>query len=207
MSKEGKLIALEGPDGSGKTLLQTRLASWMRSDGALTVTTEEHWKGHETGRKIDKVLNGEETMDPLDLQRLFIENRVIHTEQIIKPSLESGFVVFSDRYRDSTPAYCRDEHRPELLEVTRVLTSGGMILKPDLVLMIDVPADVCIARIGSGRSTKTIFEKTEKLENVQRAYRQVFEALDENVVIIDGRGSPEEVFELAKAEIKRRFGC
>jgi dTMP kinase len=202
MNNREMFIVLEGPDGSGKTTQRGLLVDLLNNRYKKVIATEEHWKGDETGLRIDRVLNHQEQMDPRELQWLFLKNRVIHTRKLITPALTIGSVV-SDRYADSTPAYADERFRYELIEETIRLREQGEILKPDLVLMIDVSPRKCMERIGKGRSATSIFEKEEKLAKVREGYRVTFEKLGENVVWIDGGQDCRKVSEDIKNEVEK----
>ena len=99
----GKLIALEGIDGSGKTTQALELVESLKKEGIKTVYTKEPTDG-EIGKMIRRILTGEKNFEPVSFQYLFAADRVEHQEEIIG-FLKKGKIVVSDRYFWSSIPY------------------------------------------------------------------------------------------------------
>jgi len=100
----GKFITFEGIDGSGKSTQLEILADGLRSRGIDVLTTREPG-GTSLGYKLREVfLESEEAVTPLAELLLFAADRAQHVENLIKPALEAGRTVISDRYSDATVA-------------------------------------------------------------------------------------------------------
>jgi dTMP kinase len=135
----GKFITFEGIDGSGKSTQLELLAGDLRSRGIDVLTTREPG-GTSLGRRLRELfLESEETVAPLAELLLFAADRAQHVEHLIKPALEAGRTVISDRYADATVAYQgagRGFSKAIIEQVIELATSG---LRPDLTLFFDVP--------------------------------------------------------------------
>ena len=132
----GKFITFEGIDGSGKSTQLRMLASDLRVKGYNVLTTMEPG-GTPLGRRLrESFLETEENVSPLAELLLFAADRAQHVELLIKPALEEGKIVISDRYADATFAYQgAGRGFPETLvnQVIKIATGG---LKPDLTLVL-----------------------------------------------------------------------
>ncbi len=151
----GKFITFEGIDGSGKSTQLKLLVDMLRSKGTDVVATCEPG-GTDLGRELRRVfLESGECVVPRAELLLFAADRSQHVELLIKPSLDAGKVVISDRYADATLAYQgAGRGFPEKLvrEIIDVATEG---LKPDMTLFFDLPADKAIGRMDRRRGSQT----------------------------------------------------
>jgi len=190
--KKGLFIALEGIDGSGKSIQAKLLGGFIgkeKGDNSVLVTNE-HTDGL-VGRLIDDVLNKKEELDSTALQVCFVADRVDHVNSLIKPALNQGKVVVNDRYYWSTAAYGYLSGREEMNRL--LLINEKMCPKPDLFIFIDVKAEVALERMNIGRESLTIFEKKEKLKKVREAYKILVEDNKNMAVMVNGEKSVDEV--------------
>ena len=98
-------ITIEGMDGSGKSTQIKLLQEYLTKKGLDFIITKEPG-GTDVGKEIRKLLlEGKKDIDPLSEAMLFFADRRLHVEQVIKPALESGKIVISDRFADSTYAF------------------------------------------------------------------------------------------------------
>src|SRR5947209_18444613 len=122
------------------------LASELRLRGLEVVQTREPG-GTALGKCIRTVLlDGQMEVDPLAELLLFAADRAQHVRRLLRPAIESGSVVLSDRYADATAAYqgAGRAFTPELIaKVIEIATEG---LKPDLTLVFDLSVAECLAR-------------------------------------------------------------
>ena len=122
-----------------------------------------------------------------------MENRII-------PALKEEKVVISDRYFFSSFAYGSADG----VELTELIKMNNAFLLPDLTFILRTRPEVCIRRIEERGKPKTLFENKERLTKVWRAYEK-FPAMFENIVMIEGERSVDEVFEEVKKNIFEKF--
>ncbi|RJQ36891.1 dTMP kinase [Candidatus Parcubacteria bacterium] len=193
MRTAGFFIAFEGIDGSGKSTAIAGLVKHLHSRGIAALVTEEH-TGGPIGRRIERMLHGQEPMvEPRELQRLFVLDRKDHMVNIIEPALEERMIVITDRFWFSTLAYGMLTGALEEFIALHETILGPGFRKPDLTLLLDIPASVAMERIGHNRTDRTWFEKTEKLERIRANYLQLAAAGLAPVEIIDAAAPPETV--------------
>jgi dTMP kinase len=194
----GKFITFEGIDGSGKTTQLRMLASDLRVKGYNVVTTMEPG-GTPLGRRLrEAFLETEENVSPLAELLLFAADRAQHIDLLVKPAIEEGKIVISDRFADATFAYQgagRGFPEPLVNQVIKIATGG---LKPDLTLFFDISIDKAILRLGSRddsgeKKNRMDLETTEFYERVHAAYLQVAAKEPNRFITVDGNGSLEEV--------------
>ncbi|MCD6096983.1 dTMP kinase [bacterium] len=195
----GRFIVLEGLDKAGKTTQARNLAEYLEKLGYQVVQTAEPTKG-KVGSLIRKVLSGEILMDSRTLQLLFTADRSEHLEKVIRPALDKGKVVISDRYFYSTLAYGSID-----LDVSWLFKVNRFALSPDLTIFIDVPPDVCLKRLKKEQSKQELFEKKEQLQKVRKTYLNLVQNFPE-MIVVDGMGNQKEVFTQIEYWVKRKLG-
>ena len=197
VSLQGKFITFEGIDGSGKSTQLRMLAGDLRARGVDLIATQEPG-GTPLGRRLrEAFLETEETVAPLAELLLFAADRAQHVEFLIKPALEEGRVVISDRYADATFAYQgAGRGFPEAMvnEIIELATGG---LKPDLTVFFDITVENAIKRMaerhetGEGRNRMDV-ETADFYSKVRDAYLRIAKSEPDRFVIVDGNGSVEE---------------
>ena len=197
--KKGKFIVFEGIDGSGKGTQMKMLAKYLKDNRIEAVLTREHTRDLAVGKLIEKTVNREEKMDPLSLQLCFTADRVDHFEKVIRPALDEGKTVISDRYYLSTVAYT-DRDKKELM----MKLNESVVPKADLTFFIDVSPEVAIERLDKSREEKTIFEKYEKLQQSRKNYWWAMRKMKGKVVVMDGSEKPEIIHENILKILRRR---
>ncbi|MDQ2974485.1 MAG: dTMP kinase [Acidobacteriota bacterium] len=134
----GTFITFEGIDGSGKSTQLRLLANFLKSKGCEVLLTREPGGTPVGNRLRAALLDAHEEVDPLTELLVFAADRAQHVRRVLRPALESGQVVFSDRYADATVAYqgAGRGFSPELIaEIIQLATEG---LKPDLTLLFNL---------------------------------------------------------------------
>jgi dTMP kinase len=194
----GKFIVVEGLDGSGKNAQIDLLINFLKEKGKDVVVTKEPTIESESGRKIKQALRKEITVEPLELQKLYVQDRKEHLENKVIPALKQGKFVVSSRYAFSTFAYGHSDG----LDVNLLVKMNDNFLLPDLTLVIDVPPESCIKRIEGRGEPKELFEELGKLTKVNEIYKKIPEMF-ENAVMINGTRTIPEVFEDIKKEINK----
>jgi len=197
---KGKFIVFEGLDGSGRSTQVKKIGEFLVNKGFNIVLTKEPTQDSEAGRKIKKILIEKIETEPLELQKLYAQDRKEHLEKKVIPALKEGKLVISDRYFFSTFAY-GSAHGANLEELIK-LNSG--FLYPDLIFLFKVSARICLERIEKRGGPKELFEKQEMLEKVSRAYEGLLLRF-QNFQTVDAEKSEEEVLEQIKKILEEKL--
>jgi dTMP kinase len=193
----GKFIVIEGLDGSGKSAQVDLVIDFLKENGKEVVVTKEPTVESEAGRRIKQALKKEIIVEPLELQKLYVQDRKEHLNNKVIPALEDGKFVVSSRYAFSTFAYGHSDG----LDVDSLIKLNEDFLLPDLTIVVDVDPESCVERIEKRGESKELFEKLEKLTKVNEIYKKI-PSMFENVIMINGKKSISEVFADIKQEIK-----
>jgi len=192
-------MVLEGPDGSGKSTQARLLADRL---GALCTREPGDTS---TGRRVRELLLDPEAVVCERAEALLMAaDRAQHVAELVGPMLESGRDVVSDRYSASSIAYQgygRGLPVAEVAELSRWATDG---LQPDLVIMLEVPVEVTLARLG-GRHDRLEALGREFHLRILSGYRRLAADNRESWVVIDGTAPVDEVHGAVWAEIDRRW--
>ncbi|MEG1479471.1 MAG: dTMP kinase [Kiritimatiellia bacterium] len=161
--ERGKFITLEGPEGAGKSTHLKLLAEKLRARGIHVLTTREPG-GTKLGEAVREILQfnlaGEAPVPRAELL-LFLASRAQLVETVLRPALDAGTWVLSDRFCDSTFAY-QGFGRGMPLEALRLLNGFATDqIVPDKTLLLDIPPEESRARIEQRKGPVDRFE-TEK---------------------------------------------
>lgn len=195
-------IAFEGPDGSGKTTILKKTEDLLKNRYPVKFTREPG--GTETSEKIREILLDNDLLIGAKTEALlYAASRAQHTEEFIRPCLERGIHVFTDRYILSSLAYQgkgRDLGIETIARLNEYATGG---LSPDYTFFFDVDPVTVLKRKG---------EDPDRLEAEgdgfhQKVYRGYCEILERNrdrddFIVIDASRSVDEVFEETVRRIK-----
>lgn len=196
--RSGRLIALEGLDGSGKTTQAARLADRLRQAGHRVTLTAEPTRGP-IGRLIRDwiAVTPAETLpappDPSALALLFAADRRHHLATLVEPALKRGGWVVSDRYLLSSLAYQSLAPKLDLAWLTAI----NRFARPaDLTIFLRLPVDECVARLTARPEQADIYEIVGQLRRIDRNYRRGLRhltATGQRAVSIDARGPIDQV--------------
>ena len=157
----GILITMEGPDGSGKTTQIALLAKVLTKAGLEVVQTREPGGTPLADRIRALVLDpAHDKMTARTEALLYMAARAQHTAELIRPAMDRGAVVISDRYADSTLVYqgiARGLPMDSLIWLNRFATEE---LTPDLTLLLDCDTE-CLARRVANRGNQDRLEKED----------------------------------------------
>jgi dTMP kinase len=144
-------VTLEGPDGGGKSTQAQQLVDYLQGRGLNVLLTREPG-GTPIGDQIRSTLMdlGNTGMNPRTEILLFSASRAQIVHQVIRPHLESGGVVVCDRFYDSTLAYQGYGHGLDLQALQAITTFATGGLRPDLTLLLDLPAEHGLRRRKRG---------------------------------------------------------
>jgi dTMP kinase len=201
-------ITLEGPEGSGKTFQLPKLAEYLRQHGFDVLTTREPG-GTSISEQIRTILHNLENkeMNPRTEILLFQASRAQLVEQVVRPHLDKGGVVLSDRYADSTLAYQGYGHQIDLepLKVLVTFATGG--LKPNLTLLLDVDVETGLRRKElKGEWNRLDAYNLDFHQRVRQGYLSLVEAEPERWVVVDASQAPGKVQEAMRRVVSERLG-
>lgn len=189
---QGKLITLEGIDGSGKSTIAKRLSENTEILAHSPIFTREPTRDTLTGRAVEGAIQSD--TDQLAELFLFTADHAEHIAKLVRPALESGKSVISDRYSDSRYAYqgmTLKNRIEDPLSWVRTIHRGWTIV-PDLTLLFDIEPEIAVERCGN-RGNKTKFEKIEFLNGVREIFHKLAAEEPERFVIIDANRPVEEI--------------
>ncbi len=189
----GRFIVIEGLDGSGQTTQVALLKQFLEGKGLRVISTKEPTMDSEAGRKIRGILDEKVRIEPIELQKLFTQDRREHLDNLIIPVLQDGKSVISDRYYFSTFAFGASDG----LDLDDLIRMNDGFLLPDLTIILKVSPRVCVERIEKRGEAKTLFEKEDKLTEVWKTYALMPERF-KCVHIIDGEQPIDQVHEEIK---------
>ena len=202
MKYPGRLITLEGLDGSGKSTQLALEAERLRGSGRRVTVTREPG-GTALGQQIREVVlhAARDGMTPLAELALMFAARAQHIEQLILPALEAGVLVLCDRFTDSSVAY-QGYGRGVPLEAIQGLESWlCREVRPDLTLILEIDTDDAARRTGdrnrgaSEPATRFEQEGIKFFERVWRGYKKIARQEPGRVRVVNGRGAIAEVQE------------
>ena len=196
----GFFVVFEGGEGAGKTTQMEALVGWLKSQGVDAVTTHEPG-GTEIGSRIRAILLDTKSgaMDPHTEALLYAADRAQHVAEVIKPALESGKVVVSDRYIDSSLAYQGIARGLGLDQIYRISewATGGVV--PDLVFFLSVDPSEGLARAGD-EPDRIEQEGDHFHAKVRDAYLELAQKFPSRFVVLDGGRDREQVHRSVIAE-------
>jgi len=197
----GVLITFEGVEGSGKTTQLGRLERWLRRQGRKVERTREP-DGTRLGLAVRRLFERPGVRpEPLVEAFLFMAARHQHVAEKIRPWLERGRVVLSDRYADATMAYQGYGRGvdPDLIRELNLRATGGIL--PDLTLLFDLDPAEGFRRIGRRRLDHFEREKLAFHRRVRRGYLEILRAEPKRVRLIRAARPPEEVAAAVRAAV------
>jgi len=207
----GKLLTLEGIDGTGKTTQSRLLAQRLREAGLTVLETREPG-GTPAGQTLRKVLldPASGALAPQAELLLFLADRVQHLTERILPALAAGQVVVCDRFHDATLAYQAHGRGLDLAPLAPFMAQHIEPHLPFFTLWIDLPVEEALGRVSSRqpgpRETRLEDEGAAYMERVRKGYRALALAHPGRMVRIDGMGTPEQVAEDIWRRVQARCG-
>lgn len=187
-----KFITFEGVDGAGKSTHLAWFADTLRERGRDVLVTREPG-GTPLGEKLREILLNQPMQARTEALLMFAA-RMEHIEQVIKPALQRGTWVLSDRFSDASFAYQGGGRGvpAEQLEQLERWVHGGF--QPDLTLLFDIPIEVARQRL-SNNATLDRFEQEQGsfFEKVRQAYLDRYRKNPARFALIDASKTPQEV--------------
>ncbi|WP_307858059.1 dTMP kinase [Cellulomonas fulva] len=195
----GLFVSFEGGDGAGKTTQTRLLAEWLRAHGREVVLTREPG-GTELGRTLRAAVLHGEHVDARTEALLYATDRAHHVASLVRPALERGAVVVTDRYLDSSVAYQGSGRDLGADEVERLSlwATGGLL--PAVTVLLDLDPDVGRARLTGDpdrlESEGGDFHRRTRLAFLDRAAAQPGRWL-----VLDATAPAEEIAAAVQARV------
>ncbi len=180
---KGKFIVFEGIDGSGKTTQINQISKWLNNtdlipdNNQLVITREPG--GTKLGQSIRSLLlntSGENSPEAITELLLYAADRAQHVNEIIRPSLNRGDWVISDRFCGSTVAYQGYGRNLNIKLIKNLETIAAQGISPDITFLLDIPVDESIKRRRNKKDDRMEQEGKDFLSNVSLG----FEALSKD---------------------------
>lgn len=192
----GKFITLEGVDGAGKSTHIPAIADMLRSRGKEVLLTREPG-GTPLGEKLRELLLHEH-MHPETESLLMFAARREHLDQVIRPALERGIYVLSDRFTDASFAYQCGGRGVPTAKIGQLEHWVQGDFQPDLTLLFDLPVAVSTQRLAVARNLDRFEQEGEDFFNrIRNAYLARAGQFPQRFRVIDsGKTIPEIQAEL-----------
>lgn len=186
MKSDGIFIAFEGGEGSGKSTQAKLLKGWFEEEGKEVTLTREPG-GSALGKGLRKILLANETgvISPRSEALLYAADRAHHVYSVIKPALERGEVVITDRYFDSSIAYQGAGRTLSSSDVARISRWATESLYPTLTIILDQPAEIGLSRKKNADRLES--ESIDFHNRVRQEYLQLASVDPERYLVIDAR--------------------
>lgn len=207
-------ISFEGMEGSGKSTGMIRIGQWLEKGGYDVVYTREPG-GSRLGTQFRSILLDARNNDIVPAAELFLylADRAQHVATVVRPALERGAFVLSDRFADSTivyQGYGRGFAVPVLEELNQVAVDG---VWPAMTLLFDVDPAMGLARANARNKeeSKAVSEGRFEAESLAFHTRVREGFLDwaakhpDRFAVINGMQPLDMVFDLAKAAVEHRL--
>jgi dTMP kinase len=196
MSRRGFFIVLEGPEGSGKSSLVSPLTERMRRNGVDPVVVREPGSTRAAEIAREALLDPDHPIGPLAELFLYLAARADLVQSTIRPALDSGRVVLSDRFALSTEAYQMAGRGldPGLVRAGNQAATTG--IGPDLTLILDLDPELGLARqVAAGKRQDRL--DRESAEFHRRVVDFYLAVQGKGVRHLDGRLSPDQLLQTA----------
>lgn len=205
-TERGLFISFEGGEGAGKTTQIKLLAQYLKEVGLKVVTTREPG-GEALAEKIRELLLHESKLGDVTDEGealLFNAARAQLVKRVIRPRLEEGYIVLSDRFVDSTIAYQGYGRGLDIWNLRGVcnFATGGLL--PDITLLLDIPANIGLAR---QRYLNRIEEENGEFHiRVRNGFLKLVEDEPDRFLVLDACLPISELCQKIVEELHRRFG-
>ena len=196
----GVFVAFEGGEGAGKSTQAARLAAWLRERGLDVVLTREPGDTG-VGEQVRRlVLDPASGMSHRTELLLYAADKAEHVDRVVRPALERGAVVVTDRYVDSTLAYQgagRDLPDEEVERIARWATTG---LRPHLTVVLDLEPEAGLTR----------FEERDRIEaesldfhrRVRAGFLRLAADRPDDYLVLDARAPADALEERIRSRVE-----
>jgi len=196
-------ITFEGIEGSGKSTQAKLLRDHLENQGyKVSLTREPGWG--KVGSFIRELMLKEREMEitPYTELCLFCADRAQHVHELIKPRIESGEIVISDRYTDSTVVYQGHGRKLDLYLVRKMAEASSLGIKPDITIFLNLPVREGLKRLElRGTISRMDEEPFEFHELIRQGYEIESNNDRKRIKVVNASGTLEDIHE----EIKKIF--
>lgn len=207
----GCFITFEGGEGAGKSTQIEGLRRRLEALSRPVLVTREPGGSPDAERIRAFILEGRaKELGPFAEALLFAAARIDHIDKVIGPTLRRGTNVLCDRFADSTRAYqgALGNLDGSLIDALERVTLKG--LKPDLTFILDLPAEVGLARAGKRRGEGEGADRFEAEnlsfhQTLRQAYLAIARAFPERCVVIHADRTAEEVEDIIWSALNERL--
>ncbi len=192
--KKGIFVTIEGCEGTGKTTQAKLLADYLTTQGYQVLVTREPG-GTVIGEKIRKILldrNHRELAPRVELL-LYLASRSQLVSQVIKPVLEEGKIVISDRFHHSSLAYQGGARALNMLLVQQINEFATEGVLPDITFLLDLPPEIGMERKGSYDEDRMEGQGIEFHQKVRLAFLSLASQEPERIVVLDADQPVEQI--------------
>jgi dTMP kinase len=191
----GVLIAFEGGEGAGKSTQVRRLQEWLTNEGLVARATFEPGATPSGAGIRAIVLDRAHTgISARSEALLYAADRAQHVHDVLRPALDAGEVVITDRFVDSSLAYQgagRTIPMDDVRMLSRWATEG---VQPDLTVLLDLPPEVGLARArGRAVADRLESESIDFHQRVRQTFRTLAEAQPDRYLVLDARQTPDDI--------------
>jgi dTMP kinase len=204
----GIFLALDGPDGAGKSTQAARLVDFLRAAGLDVVPCRDPG-GTPLGDRLRALLLDHGDATPIGLRAemlLYMASRAQLVDDVVRPALDAGKIVVSDRYLLANVVYqghAGGLDPADLWRVGRVATAG---LMPHLTLVLDVPTEVAQARLAGRPADRIEARPPDYHRRVRSGFLRELKSLRAPFLLIDASEDPDTVARKVQNEVARALG-
>jgi dTMP kinase len=196
----GTFVALEGGEGAGKSTQLRLLEAWLVERGHEVVVTREPGATTSGARIRALLLDPDARLAPRAEALLYAADRAQHVAEVVRPALERGAIVVTDRYVDSSLAYQGAGRELEVGEVARLSRWSTEGLRPDLVVLLDIDPAVGLARAGE-EPDRIEAESLAFHSRVREGFVELAESDPDRYLVIPADQSPAVVQEAVRDRV------
>ena len=205
----GRFLVLEGIDGCGKTTQLKQLSQWLPVSGLMPAGATLHLTREPGGTSLGQALRElllhppqASAPSPTAELLLYAADRAQHVEQLIRPALDRGDWVLSDRFSGSTLAYQGDGRGLDasiIRDLERIATAG---VTPDLTLWLDLPIAESLRRRQTQTADRIEAEGTAFLARVADGFRSL--AAERGWAAVAADRTPDQVQQAIRAQVEAK---